>query len=239
MKIHPLLPLLFLACSGTHEPAPSEPSPPGMETASISFETVESVPLAQEALRELANMRSSTYSSTTFVDEGAGHYAYDCSGFLSYAMRRVAPESLKEVAFARGKRPLAEDFVAHFQGLGPEGTAYWAPAPAPADLTPGDVVAWLRPGGAVPGSTGHVMVVVGPVWINPQRADELLVTVADSARSGHAADTRASGQTGLGRGVVGLLLDGANGYAVGYRWKGGSPRSAEVRTTLAFGRIRQ
>lgn len=193
--------------------------------------------LVQEDERQLSIMRSTHYQHKTDVDEGAGRFDYDCSGFLDYVLRSVAPDAYKELPVSKpsAKRPLAQDFYALFSGLAqPSGS--WSTVPKASELEPGDIVSWLRPPDNDSNNTGHVMLVRAKPSRNPQESDELLVPVIDSTSSPHAADSRAKGQTGLGSGTIGLIVDAA-GRAVSYRWRGGLSRREEI-TPIALGRLR-
>lgn len=179
--------------------------------------------LAGEAVRELSILKTSTYSHTTYVDETTGRFDFDCSGFVGYALSRALPDRLSAVkTFTAVSRPLAKDYESFFAALPTAATtAGWTRVARAADLRAGDVVAWLKPPTLVSTNTGHVMIVRDKAWVNPARADEVLVPITDSTASPHGAtDTRAPSGQGLGSGVVGLLVDGS-GAPIGYRWTGG------------------
>lgn len=212
-----LLPALLLA-------APAPPSARAMR-------------LLGEGQRELRALRRGSYDHRTFVDEAAGRFDYDCSGFIHYALGRVDPEARRcfPVTSESKKRPLAQDFHAFFKGLGEAGLGPWRRVRRARDLQPGDLVAWLRAPGSDSRNTGHVMLVREPAYANPSRRDEILVPVIDSTLSAHAQDSRARSDTGLGQGLVGILVD-EEGFPLGYRWKGGESRQA-VQTDIVFGRL--
>jgi hypothetical protein len=193
-------------------------------------------PLLREAERELSNMRSSRYQHTTRVDEEAGDYRYDCSGFIDYALERVAPEAFAALPHRPGKRPLAQDFVQLFEDLGAGGKPKrWRAVASPAALRPGAVLAWRKPHDIDSHNTGHVMIVAGRPRPSTSMDNELLVPVIDSTQSAHADDSRSAGETGLGSGTIGLVLDDS-GAAVGYRWRGGRSRRI-LYTAVAFARL--
>jgi hypothetical protein len=66
--------------------------------------------ILSEAMRQLAAMRSSSYTHTTHVDEASGTFDYDCSGLIDYSLARVAPAALRELQQATVHRPLAKHF---------------------------------------------------------------------------------------------------------------------------------
>jgi hypothetical protein len=193
--------------------------------------------LLGEAERELATNNPSTsyYSHTTYVDETNGTRRVDCSGFLDYSLRRVLPTALVQVPTTH-VRPIASDFVHYFQSLPivrpTSPTPVWTRVATVNDLRGGDVIAWLKPASVTTTSSGHVMIVRGAPTAG--RPGEILVPVIDSAMSGHTSDTRTT-NTGIGAGVIGLVVDGA-GQPQAYYWRGGASTTA-FATTIALGRI--
>jgi hypothetical protein len=193
--------------------------------------------LLHEGQREVKACRSSRYDHHVSVDEAEGRFDFDCSGFLGYALGRVDPEALAllPITSKTKKRPLAQDFHAFFDGLGSKGQGPWQRVQFARNLKPGDIVAWLRAEESDSHNTGHVMLVREHAYPNPERADEILVPIFDSTMSAHADDSRAKGENGLGRGLIGILVD-REGRPVAYRWKGGASKHA-VETAIAFGRL--
>ena len=181
-------------------------------------------------------MKQSAYQHRTAVDEARGRFEYDCSGFVTYALRRTLPEVAAEVRAAAGRRPLAEDYFALVDSAHPRrADSHLRPIARVHDLRPGDLIAWLRPPDKASKDTGHLMVVLSAPTRSPDRPDELLIAVADSSKTPHAADSRAPGTTGLGRGTLGLIVD-REGRPLRYRWRGGLSRNA-VATAIALGRV--
>jgi len=209
--------------------------------------------LLEEGQRELSLMWTSSYQHKTQVDEPSGQFDYDCSGFVDYALKKVAPAAYKElpISKASAKRPLAQDFYNFFSSLTGSSltgssltgsrltgkTAHWEPIGKATDLKPGDLVSWLRPPDNDSNNTGHVMLVRARAALNPRDPQEVLVEVLDSTTSPHAQDSRAQGQSGrgLGIGTIGILTDAA-GQALAYHWRGGLSRKEEA-TPIAFGRL--
>ncbi|WLT31105.1 hypothetical protein [Geothrix sp. PMB-07] len=193
--------------------------------------------LLHEGQRELKALRQGSYDHRVAVDEAAGRFDYDCSGFLHYALGRVDPEAqqLLPITSKSKKRPLAQDFHAFFKSLGEAGQGPWKRVLHARNLKPGDIVAWLKAPDSDSHNTGHVMLVREHAYPNPDRRDEILVPIIDSTMSAHAQDSRAKGETGLGQGLIGILVDG-EGRPLAYRWKGGESKRA-VETDIAFGRL--
>ncbi|MEO7092067.1 MAG: hypothetical protein ABI175_02375, partial [Polyangiales bacterium] len=214
--------------SGPAVDSGSTPPPAATPAASL---------IALEAIRELSTMKLTTYEHTTSVDESKGQFIYDCSGFVGYDLTKAIPDALGTVSAASGTaRPLAKDFELFFEAIPVGGkTGRWHRVTTPADLVPGDVVAWLKPADVASSNTGHVLIVRGPVTKNPKRADEWLVPITDSTSTPHGvADSRsATGTTGLGTGTIGLLVD-AKGAPIGYRWTGGISAHDEL-TSVSLG----
>jgi len=191
--------------------------------------------LAAEGERELAMVRSTHYTHRTNVDESLGRFDYDCSGFVSYAMARVAPAAYEAVHSFAAHRPLARDYVAWILSLSGASRASWAPIPTVQSLRAGDVVAWLKPASVVSRNTGHVMIVMGSP--RSRSASEWVVPIIDSSAMAHGSgDARkAAHETGLGRATVVLVVD-ASGSPVAYRWSEWA-RSPVLPTQIVLARI--
>lgn len=183
-----------------------------------------------EAERQLRAAKQTSYSHVTKVDEGAGAFEYDCSGFIVYALSRSVPAVLEAVPAPAGKRPLARDFVKAFGSA----SARWASVRAEA-LQPGDLIAWLRPADVDSKNTGHIVVVRGaPTERSP---GEWVVPVIDAASTWHGkADSRAPRKaSGLGSGAIVVLV--RDGAPVGYRWSTWE-KSVAHHTTVVMVRLR-
>jgi hypothetical protein len=209
-------------------PPPPHPAAAGANGAGV----------VAEIDRELSNMRSTTYTHHTTIDESAGRYDYDCSGFVGYALQASAPAAFAEVAATTVRRPLAKHYVSFFSTLPPGGSrGRWARVARVSDLQPGDVVAWLRPADVTTRNTGHVLFVRGPVSAYDGRADAFVVPIADSTHAPHGrSDPRmASHAEGLGTGTIVLLTDSA-GHPTGYQWSTWR-KSVPHATTVAMARV--
>jgi hypothetical protein len=195
--------------------------------------------LLAEVDRELARVRVSAYRHHTRVDEASGTFEYDCSGFLGYALSRAVPDALAELQATTRRRPRSLEIVALLQSIPPGGRrGRWQRLSRVSDLLPGDVIAWLKTAESRSTNTGHTMIVHGVPTADPERPGAFVAPIADATEHPHVpGDLRADAHTtGLGRGEIVLLADGA-GAPVGYRWSRG-PRSREKTTTIALGRLR-
>jgi len=187
--------------------------------------------LLAEANRELGAMHESRYEHHTHVDERSGHFDFDCSGFVGYALSRSAPDAFHAMQSVRA-RPLASSFESMFaKPVGP-----WTSVARADALRAGDVIAWLEPPEKHSKNTGHVMIVSAMPHAGA-RTGELIVSVIDSSHSGHGkADARIRDHhNGLGHGDIVLKVD-ADGHPIGYRWSTWSG-SKLYRTTITLGRI--
>lgn len=213
--------------AGPTETAPSDPDPT----------TPPQQQLVEEASRELAAMKVTSYEHTTTVDEASGTFRFDCSGFVGYALSRVLPSRLEAVkAFSAVARPLAKHYEAFFASLSSAAPkAGWRRIDRAVDLQAGDVIAWLKPADLVSNNTGHIMIVRGRPTVNPKRADEIVITVIDATASFHGpTDTRAPSSSGLGSGPIGIIVDG-KGAPLRYRWTG-TYSTKEYTTAITFAR---
>lgn len=192
-----------------------------------------SVTLLDEAERQLASMTHSHYSHQTSVDEETGTYNYDCSGFVGYAMSRADPCAFSILLH---ERPNAAQFYYHLAQMPLiPGKGGWMRVLTPLGLMPGDIIVWLKPDESDAKSTGHIMIVAGKPVKDPYREGEVLVRVIDSTTSPHTDDTRIPGQTGLGKGTIGIMTD-SSGIPTGYYWRGGVSTSLQ-ETEMIFARI--
>lgn len=205
----------------------------GVMATTATPPSARAVRLLQEGTRQLQAMRSSHYEHASQVDEARGAFNYDCSGFLGYALQRVDTSAYAAlpVTSKSKKRPLAQDFFACIeQKLGP-----WSQVQHARNLKLGDIVAWLKAPESDSHNTGHVMLVRAHAYANPERTDEILVPILDSTMSPHSEDSRTKGETGLGSGLIGILVD-REGRPVAFRWKGGQSRKP-VEIPIALGRL--
>jgi len=196
------------------------------------------VSLLTEAERILGNVKSARYQHVTYVDEADGIYNFDCSGFVDYSLQQVLPESLSVVRFSPNSfdRQRAKDYYHHFANLGSgENPGGWYRVEKPAELSPGDVIAWLRSPWSDSDGTGHVMIVKSYPTIVKNHTNELGIAIIDSTRSPHADDSRTKGTTGVGTGTISIVTN-TDGNAIGFRWRDG--KSTFVRfTKIAFGQV--
>ncbi len=150
--------------------------------------------------------KTTRYEHSTDIDEKAGRYVCDCSGFVVYLLRQTLPRHLEVVPKDPGRpRPNASNFHDLAANLPESGKSEkgWMRIAKLSEAQAGDLLVW-RHNDPKPGSTGHVMI----IDTAPQRErSQYRVTILDSARSPHDRDTRAAGTTGIGRGDVFVTVD--------------------------------
>lgn len=191
--------------------------------------------LFAEVQRQLHALRSTRYSHAISIDERAGRFDYDCSGFVGYAVAQVDGAALLEVRNQPGKRPLAKDFEVFFSKLSVLGSNHWVAVRTVDALEQGDLIAWRKPATSQSRNTGHVMVVAGaPLQRSP---GEFVVPIVDSTAVPHGRiDERTLRGSGLGSGSIVLLVD-AQGRPTGFRWSARSHRAWE--TDISMGRLKR
>ncbi len=185
-------------------------------------------------------LRAAKYNHATIVNEGEGRYEFDCSGFVTWVLRRTAPGAHSAiVARSQRNRPLARDY-------------YWEIAKAPVgERTPrgmrkiariedgraGDIVAWLKPKQLRSPHTGHVGFFLEAPRPVPGMPGAFTVRIADASSYQHDEDDRrGTGRDGFGSGVILLVADEETGAPKAYGWFG--LRSAFVlETPIAIGRV--
>jgi hypothetical protein len=165
-------------------------------------------PLLARAYRMLDNLKATTYQHVTDIDEATGEYFCDCSGLVSYLLRKEMPEHYKAVPTPKPFRhPRAVEFYETFTAAPaePKPGDRWQRIDRLADARPGDVVAWRKPVIRETGVTGHIVLFDS----TPKPLGENLfeVVVIDSTSRPHKDDTRPADVTGVGRGTIYLKTD--------------------------------
>jgi hypothetical protein len=172
-----------------------------------AFDTAFSQNLADAAAETLASVKETHYQHRTHVDKAAGVFDLDCSGFVDYLPKQIAPDQYNQLPVETGHtRPRAEVYYEFFAGLTQTPKPGWGIVQHFSDLRKGDIVAWKKEAAAQEsGDTGHVMVVAqAPVQTRP---GSYRLTVYDSTKSPHDNDTRAPGADGIGKGDLFFYVD--------------------------------
>jgi hypothetical protein len=194
-------------------------------------------PVWREAYRMFSNVKSTEYVHPPYtVNEADGIYKFDCLGFVDHVLMNANPAGYK--AIGKDVNPSIGSYAAYFNKLSttsPDALG-WTKVPHPIDLQPGDVCLWLRPTTL---DTGHMWIIAGEPKVNPKRTDEVLVRIFDSSVA-HSNDSRTGSayRTGLGSGILGMMVDN-EGNSIGLYWDGGASTSAgEKDTTIVCGRLK-
>jgi hypothetical protein len=177
---------------------------------------------------------SSSYQARTVVDTRRGTYAWDCSGMMTWLLRRSAPRAL---AALTSTRPVARDYVrAIARAPLARPRRGWQRLAHVRDARPGDVFAFLKSPISTSKITGHVGIVVGAPVEVPGWPGAYAVRVVDSTRGGHQDDVRATDEDGgFGFGTMVFVTD-QHGVVTAYGWHG--TRSPWLMpTTVLFGRV--
>ncbi len=186
------------------------------------------------------NLRKSKYNHATVVDERQGRYEFDCSGFVTWVLRRAAPGAYSSVlGRSANARPLARDYYYELSRapLGvhtPRGVRQVARID---EAEPGDIVAWLKPALLQSPHTGHVGFLLEKPRAVAAVEGGYLVRIADASSYQHDDDDRfGSGRTGFGSGTILLVADPETGAPRAYGWYG--LRSAYIlETSISIGRV--
>jgi hypothetical protein len=186
---------------------------------------------AAEALT--GSIRETHYEHKTHVVPSNGIYDMDCSGFVDYLLKRVAPEQYAHLPIETGHaRPRAATYFEFFHGLPGNPVAGWKSIDRVADARRGDIIAWaLEASTQKPGDTGHVVIVAAPPISTD--AKEYRVTVYDSSGIRHDEDSRPDGTSGIGEGAITIRVDD-RGTPVGFRFNSHAHFHLEP---IAIGRI--
>lgn len=183
------------------------------------------------------NLRESKYNHATIVNEQSGRYEFDCSGLVTWVLRRTAPGA-HAALLARSARPVARDYYWAFERAptdrAPRGLHKVARV---ADAQPGDIVAWLKPAQVQSANTGHVAFLLEAPRPVEGVPGGFLVRIADASSYQHDDDDRLeSGRTGFGTGTILLLADETTGAPRAYGWYGLRSRWV-LETPIALGRV--
>jgi len=173
--------------------------------------------IADAAERLLGDIRETHYQHKTYVVQSEGIYDMDCSGFVDYLLKRVAPEQYASLPIEPGHpRPRAAMYFDLLNGLPGNPVTGWKSINRLAEAQRGDIIAWaLATSTQKPGDTGNVVIVAAaPVLIN---SGQYGVSVYDSSGIHHDDDTRPKTTSGIGKGVITFRVDD-RGVPVGFQF---------------------
>jgi hypothetical protein len=189
--------------------------------------------IADAAETLIGSIRETHYEHKTHVVPSDGIYDMDCSGFVDYLLKRVAPELYDHLPIETGHpRPRAAAYFEFFRNLPGNPVAGWKSIDQLANARRGDIIAWaLEASTQKPGDTGHVVIVAAPPVST--EAKEYRVTVYDSSGIRHDEDSRQEGTSGIGEGVITIRVDD-RGTPIGFRFNSHAHSHLEP---IAIGRI--
>jgi hypothetical protein len=173
--------------------------------------------IADAAEKLLGDIRETHYQHKTHVVPSEGIYDMDCSGFVDYLLKRVAPEQYAYLPIEPGHpRPRAAMYFDFLNGLPGNPVPGWKSINRLAEAQRGDIIAWaLATSTQKPGDTGHVVIVAtAPVLIN---SGQYGVSVYDSSGIHHDDDTRPKTTSGIGKGVITFRVDD-RGVPIGFQF---------------------
>jgi hypothetical protein len=189
--------------------------------------------LGDAAARLLSGMRETRYQHRTHVDKSEGAYDMDCSGFVDYLLKQIAPAQFATLKIEPGHtRPRAAMYFELFNRLNKSPLPGWEAIPKLGEARRGDILAWqLAASTDEPGDTGHVVIVAAaPV----EQANHLYrVQVYDSSVIHHDDDSRPEGTNGVGAGVITFRVD-TGGKPVGFQFNSHAHYHGEP---VAIGRL--
>ncbi len=169
----------------------------------------------------------------TDYDPSHGVYVLDCSDYVDHLLNQANPQAYTSlVNSVRTEKPTTQDYYNFFNRLpylaNNDG---WRKIDNVNQVLPGDILVFrYKNGYHSRRAGGHVMVVMN----KPVRNDDvLLVRVADSASSGHSADTRGPHSSGIGIGTLLLKVDPRTDQLAAYSWKMGAPWKENVNFAIA------
>lgn len=169
--------------------------------------------VAGEAAFSILNVSETHYTHEICIDDAAGIYDCDCSGFVEYLLSRTAPNQLAPLRdLSTDERPLAHDFYTFFSCLPTTesaGTNGWLQITTLEDTTRGDIVAWNLHDSNEPGDTGHVFVIAEaptPLIGGHDSSATFAVKVYDSSSKEHFGDSRGDGNDFKAVWALGLFI---------------------------------
>jgi hypothetical protein len=189
--------------------------------------------IADAAEKLLGDIRETHYQHKTYVVQSAGIYDMDCSGFVDFLLRQVAPEQYVRVPIEPGHaRPRAAMFFELLNALPGSNVPGWKAVDRLADAQRGDIIAWaLTASTRKPGDTGHVVIVAAPPV--PANLREYRIAVYDSSGIRHDDDSRPETTSGIGKGVIIVKVDD-RGAPIGFQF---NSHAHFHREPIAVGRI--
>jgi hypothetical protein len=156
--------------------------------------------VASTAERIVETLVHTKYQHHTHVDEEAGIYEVDCSGFVSYLLQRITPQNYHEIPKETTQnRPRAYKYYEFFAALEPHSPVGWRRIHRLIDTERGDLIAWSFKEVQPHRDSGHVLIVAAKPEITGD--GNVAVRIYDFADTPHFDDSRHPG-TATSRSVL-------------------------------------
>jgi hypothetical protein len=185
----------------------------------------------------VATLHYSRYSfGGNHFDPKKGIYMLDCSGYIDNMLNQSSPKAYSMLAQSTGSdKPSSAHYYNFFNRLSAKPSSQsvaqrWNKIENPRELEAGDILVFRYTNARGRASGGHVMLVMNKPEKN---ASVFRVRVADSAKTGHSADTRGR-HSGIGIGTLLLKVNPATNKAYAFAWRVDSPWN--TRVDIAMGR---
>lgn len=188
------------------------------ESSSIDATTHEAEGVVGLVQQTVSNLHYSSYKyGGTCFDPFRGIYILDCSNYVDRIIQSVYPYAYQNLISSTGsENPSSRHYYNFFTRLSDNHRQYWNKVRDVEQLQPGDVLVFhYLHGRRSFNSGGHVMLVMNKPIKN---ADEFIIQVADSARTGHSQDTRPRHASGIGIGTL-LLKVNHTGHPIAFAWR--------------------
>jgi hypothetical protein len=189
--------------------------------------------LADAAQQLLSEVHETHYQHKTHIDIAAGAYDMDCSGFVDYLLKRVAPRRFSQIPIEPAHaRPRAAMYFQFLNRLRQQPVAGWQAVYQLADARRGDIIAWeLQASTQEPGDTGHVVIVAATPVLKTKNL--YAVEVYDSSGIHHDNDSRPEHTSGVGKGVITFRIN-QSGLPIAFQFNSRADFHAEP---IAIGRL--
>ena len=189
--------------------------------------------LADAAQRLLGDVHETHYQHKTHIDRAAGAYDLDCSGFVDYLLKQVAPERFSQIPVEPGHvRPRAAVYFRFLNRLREQPVPGWQAVHQLGDARRGDIIAWaLQASTRESGDTGHVVIVAATPVL--KSGDSYGVEVYDSSGIRHDDDSRTGRTGGVGSGVITFRIN-RSGEPIAFQFNSRADIHSEA---IAIGRL--
>ena len=188
--------------------------------------------LAEEIVNTLEETH---YQFSDGIDADAGVYDCDCSIFVGYILKQLAPDHFAQIPQVEANRvwPRAFEFYNFCSSLVATPVSGWSPALQLADARRGDVMAWSTGLLEAGKDTGHVLILAETPVLDD--SGNFTVRIYDSSNKAHFNDTRSDGAEfpdGVGSGFISFEVD-ENGVPVGFLFSPDATEFDELPIAIA------